>query len=68
MIRAALLIAAAAAGLTILAGLSWPAPLPALADGPCIRATTSYHRVYPPQGTTLNRRPAQWATCTPWGP
>lgn len=58
--------------IAVLAYILWDCcqyvPHPAYGEEPCIRATTDYQRIYPPQGTILNRRPANWQICTPWGP
>jgi len=46
-----------------------PQPPPAWGEEPCLRATTdTYIRNYPPEGTVLNRRPAEWGTCPPFPP
>jgi hypothetical protein len=69
MITRAEVITVAVAWLLVLA-LIWatwqPAPQPAWAEEPCIRTTLSeYTRNYPLEGAILNRRPAEWHTCTP---
>lgn len=64
--KCAFWIAVALAVCLLLCSLFAPAPPPARGEEPCLRASVDYQRIYPPQGTILNRRPASWATCTPW--